>query len=197
MKDKTKQLGVITRFNEDGMPIEGSSDDEAEEEGNDDDEYGGEATSPSADAYPNGSYVYLVKRRQYGLVKSKRSETQYLLKVRTKQSNELKPVSSTLAQSSTKEAELEYSEVEIDTAEEDFRTEVDLAIRVVASEEKRFTLNIRRPANDKLKTLAEEIGLLVGLTKYSLTFFFKGDHLRLNERLGDREIGGIINDNES
>ena len=153
------------------MPIEGSSDDEGE----DANEYGEEANSPSADAYPNGSYVYLAKRRQYGLVKSKRSETQYLLRVRTKPTNELKEVSSTLANSATKEAELQYSEVEIDTTEEDVRTEVDLAIRVVASEEKHFTLNIRRPANDKLKTLAEDVGLLVGLTKYSLTFFFKGD----------------------
>jgi hypothetical protein len=175
------------------MPIEGSSDDEAEESNN---EYGAETNSPSAAAYPNSSYVYLAKRRQYGLVKSKRSDTHYLLKVRSKQTNELQKVSSTLASSATKEAELEYSEIEIDTAEEDVRTEVDLAIRVVASEEKRFTLNIKRPANDKLKTLAEDVGLLVGLTKYSLTFFYKGDQLRLNERLGDREIGGIF-DNDS
>jgi len=55
------------------MPIEGSSDDEAEEEGND--EYGGETNRPSDDSYPNGSYIYLAKRRQYGLIKSKRSDT--------------------------------------------------------------------------------------------------------------------------
>jgi len=55
------------------MPIEGSSDDEAEEEVND--EYGGETINPSGDFYPNGSYVYLAKRRQYGLIKSKRSDT--------------------------------------------------------------------------------------------------------------------------
>ena len=85
------------------MPIEGSSDDEGE----DANEYGEESNSPSADTYPNGSYVYLAKRRQYGLVKSKRSETQYLLRVRTKPTNELKEVSSTLANSATKEAELQ------------------------------------------------------------------------------------------
>ena len=51
-KDKTKQLGVITRFNEDGMPVEGDSDD---------DENGGESNDKSKD-FTNGSYVYLAKR---------------------------------------------------------------------------------------------------------------------------------------
>ena len=71
------------------------------------------------------------------------------------------------------------------------KKEVEVAIRVVLSEEKRFTLNLIRPANDKLKILAEDIGQLVGLSKYALTFFYQGDKVGLNERLGDREIGTV------
>jgi hypothetical protein len=37
--------------------------------------------------------------------------------------------------------------------------------------------------------VAEELGELLGLSKYALTFFFKSEKITLNERLGDREIG--------
>jgi hypothetical protein len=70
------------------------------------------------------------------------------------------------------------------------RTEVEVHIRVLISEDKRFTLTLRRPANDKVKVLAEDLGELLSLSKYALTFFYKGDKVALNERLGDREIGG-------
>jgi hypothetical protein len=66
---------------------------------------------------------------------------------------------------------------------------VQVPIRVLVSEDKRFTLLLKRPSNDKLKILAEEVGDLLGLSKYALTFFYKGDRVGLNERLGDREIG--------
>ena len=48
-----------------------------------------------------------------------------------------------------------------------------------------------RPSNDKIKVLAEELGDLLGLSKYALTFFYKGDKVGLNERLGDRDIGNV------
>jgi hypothetical protein len=50
---------------------------------------------------------------------------------------------------------------------------------------------LKRPANDKIKLLAEVLGELLGLSKYSLTFFYNGDMVGLNERLGDRDIGSI------
>lgn len=67
---------------------------------------------------------------------------------------------------------------------------MEIQVRVVISEEKRFSLTIKRPSNDKIKMLAEELGDMLGLSKYALTFFYKGDKVGLNERLGDREIGG-------
>jgi len=64
-------------------------------------------------------------------------------------------------------------------------------MRVVVSEEKRFTLKLIRPANDKMKVLAEEVGDLLNLTRYELTFFYKNETIGLNERIGDRDIGSI------
>lgn len=61
------------------------------------------------------------------------------------------------------------------------------------SEDKRFSLVLKRGANDKLKMVAEELAELLNVTKYSLTFFYKGDKVGLNERLGDREIGVTSN----
>lgn len=64
-----------------------------------------------------------------------------------------------------------------------------MSIRVVMSEDKRFSLIIKKGANDKIKMVAEELAELLNVTKYSLTFFYKGDKVGLNERLGDRDIG--------
>ena len=64
-----------------------------------------------------------------------------------------------------------------------------VTLRVVVSEDKRFTLSLKRPSNDKIKVLAEEVGELLNLTRYELTFFYKNEPLGLNERIGDREIG--------
>ena len=59
------------------------------------------------------------------------------------------------------------------------------------SEENRFTLKLKRPANDKMKELAEDIGDLLNLTRYELTFFYKNETIGLNERIGDRDICSI------
>jgi hypothetical protein len=37
--------------------------------------------------------------------------------------------------------------------------------------------------------VAEELAELLTLSKYALTFFFRGDKIGLNERLGDKDIG--------
>ena len=68
---------------------------------------------------------------------------------------------------------------------------------MVISEEKRFTLKLKRPSNDKMKVLAEEIGDIVNLTRYELTFFYKTEPVGLNERIGDRDIGGYFKNNYS
>lgn len=181
-KDKGKQLGVIIRFNEEGMPVEGGSESEGEE-GEQKDGYGEEDQGEDQKAMkemPNGSYVYLGKRKQYGLIRSKKSDSNLLVKIKTKDIKE--------GQFST--VPPGFEEIEVNLSEEDVRLQVEVPIRVVISEDKRFTLTLRRPANDKLKVLAEEVGDLLGLSKYALTFFYKGDKVGLNERLGDREIGG-------
>lgn len=52
---------------------------------------------------------------------------------------------------------------------------------------------MKRPSNDKIITISEEIGELLDLSKYALTFFYKGDKVGMKERLGDREIGAWRN----
>jgi len=86
-----------------------------------------------------------------------------------------------------------HEEVEVDIESEEVKTEVEVKVRVIMSEEKRFTLSLNRPSNDKMKTLADELGELLNLSRYALTFFYRGDKVALNERIGDREIGGLPN----
>ncbi len=57
-------------------------------------------------------------------------------------------------------------------------------------EDKRFSIIIKKQANDKIKAIAEELAELQGISKYSLTFFYKGEKINFGERLGDRGIGG-------
>lgn len=42
-----------------------------------------------------------------------------------------------------------------------------------------------------MKVLADDLGELLNLSRYALTFFYKGEKVALNERIGDREIGGV------
>ena len=78
----------------------------------------------------------------------------------------------------------------MDIIEDDIQNEVDVVLRVIATEEKRgFTLRLKRPANDKIKLIAEDLGELLGLSKYALTFFYRGEKVGLNERIGERDIG--------
>jgi hypothetical protein len=84
-----------------------------------------------------------------------------------------------------------YDELEADIVEEDIKTEVEVKVHILMSEDKRFTLSMKRPSNDKMKVLADDLGDLLNLSRYALSFFYKGDKVALNERLGDREIGGL------
>jgi len=67
----------------------------------------------------------------------------------------------------------------------------------VVSEDKRFTLIIKKPTNDKFKSIAEDLAEILNVTKYSLTFFYRGEKVALNERLGDRDIGAPISKDQS
>jgi hypothetical protein len=91
---------------------------------------------------------------------------------------------------------VDYSEIEVDLTEEEVLTEVEVSVRVIMDEEKRFSIILKRAANDKIKSIAEELAELLAISKYSLTFFFRGEKVNLGERLGDRAIGGRTN-NES
>ena len=86
--------------------------------------------------------------------------------------------------------------MEVDLDEEEVLTEVEVSIRVIMDEEKRSSIILKKAANDKIKSIAEELAELLAISKYSLTFFFKGEKVNLSERLGDRSIGGRTN-NES
>lgn len=197
---KDKQIGVITKFNEDGAAEEVEDGDEDEVEG----EAGGIGEDEKmAKSLANGSYIYLGKRQQYAIVKSKKSDTLITVKIRQPGSANLGCATSSVSggagalgsalsgatSKSSSSPPGDFDEVEIDITEEDVKIEVEVPIRVVISEDKRFSLNLKRPSNDKLKLLAEDLGELLGLSKYALTFFFNGDKVGLNERLGDREIG--------
>ena len=82
-----------------------------------------------------------------------------------------------------------HEEIEAEIEAEEVLSEVEVKVRVIISEDKRFTVALRRPSNDKMKILADDLGELLNLSRYALTFFFKGDKVALNERIGDREIG--------
>ena len=43
---------------------------------------------------------------------------------------------------------------------------------MVISEEKRFSVILNKSANDKIKTIAEELEQLIDVPKYGLTFFY-------------------------
>ncbi len=47
-----------------------------------------------------------------------------------------------------------------------------------------------------MKSLAEDLGEYLSLSRYELTFFYRGEKVGLNERIGDREIGSISSDNK-
>ena len=63
---------------------------------------------------------------------------------------------------------------------------IQLNVRVIASEQKKFTITMSRSSNDKLMDLAQEIGDQLTQSKYNLTFIFKGENLDLSTRLGDK-----------
>lgn len=128
----------------------------------------------------NNSYVFIVKRNQYGLIKSKKADNILLVKIKnTEKGNEME-------------------EVEVDIIRDEVITEVEVSVRVVTSEDKKLSIIIKKPANDKIKAIAEELAELLGLSKYSLTFFYRGEKVNFAERLGDRRIGGRPNnDNDS
>jgi len=67
--------------------------------------------------------------------------------------------------------------------------EVEISVRVLTAEDKKLSIIIKKPANDKIKSIAEELAELLGLSKYSLTFFYKGEKLNFSEKLADKGIG--------
>ena len=63
-----------------------------------------------------------------------------------------------------------------------FSTDVEIGIHIILEEDgKKHSLVLRRNANDKMKLVAEEIGEIFNISKYRLTFFYKGHKLTLND----------------
>ena len=127
--------------------------------------------------------MYIGKREQYGLIRGRVGGSRLLLKVKqpgwSSNGLPLYPVKSMEG----------HEEIEAEIEAEEVLSEVEVKVRVIISEDKRFTVALRRPSNDKMKILADDLGELLNLSRYALTFFFKGDKVALNERIGDREIG--------
>lgn len=61
------------------------------------------------------------------------------------------------------------------------------------NEDKKFSIILQKNANDKIKQVAEELSELLGVSRYHLTFFYKGEKCNFGERLGDRGIGAKPN----
>jgi hypothetical protein len=131
-----------------------------------------EATQAPAKSFGNNTYIYLTEKKQYALIKSKVDDNQYMVKVKI-------PLS----------VPPEYEEIMFDSEKDKFILEVEISIRVIVSEEQRFTLILRKSVNEKLKSIAEELGDMLALSKYRLTFFYRGEKVNLSDRFGDREIG--------
>lgn len=72
---------------------------------------------------------------------------------------------------------------------EGFSQHVTLEVRVIESELKKFTVTMRRHANDRVMDVAKEIGNLINEPRYGLSFYFAGQTVHLPSRLGDNQIG--------
>jgi len=59
----------------------------------------------------------------------------------------------------------------------------------VASETKKFTLKMKRSANDKLLDVSKELANLLNENRYGLSFYYGGEVMKLSDRLGDSQIG--------
>lgn len=68
-KDKGKELGVITDFMN-----------------HDSDE--GDENTKKLKQFSNGFYIYIGSRQQYGIIRQKKSDTQYVVKVRNPKTQE-------------------------------------------------------------------------------------------------------------
>lgn len=84
-------------------------------------------------------------------------------------------------------AAAEGDDVEIDLADEKegFAKHVNIEVRVVASENKKFTLVTKQDANEKVMSLSKELAVLLDVSKYGLSFYYGGECLKLHDRLGD------------
>lgn len=67
-------------------------------------------------------------------------------------------------------------------------------MRVVISDDKRFSVILNKSVNAKIKTIAEEVEVLIDVPKYGLTFFYQGEKLSFGDTIGDRGIGGPTGD---
>jgi hypothetical protein len=164
-------IGVVTNF-------ENQEDEEREEEGEDEE-------TKDKSLVP-GSYIYLGLRQHYAIVRNRLEDSKLLIKIR--KPGFIEPFNTQLTAVKSMDG---HEEIEVDIAAEEVKTEVEVKVRVIMSEDKRFTVSLKRPANDKMKVLADELGELLNLSRYALTFFYRGDMVALNERIGDREIGGL------
>ena len=67
--------------------------------------------------------------------------------------------------------------------------EVEINVRIVVSEDSRFSITIKKSTNAKIKQISEDLCELIDTPKYGMTFFYQGEKLSFGEKIGDRNIG--------
>ena len=78
-------------------------------------------------------YVYVNSLSKYALIKSKKPENMLVLKVRKSNSKD------------------EFDEVEVQNTTDEILLKVEISVRVIMSEDKKFSVIIQKHANDKIK----------------------------------------------
>ena len=78
-------------------------------------------------------YVYVSSLSKYGIIKSKKPDNVLVLRVR---------------KHNTKE---EFEEIEVHNTTEEVLLEVEISVRVIMSEDKKFSIILQKHANDKIK----------------------------------------------
>ena len=64
-----------------------------------------------------------------------------------------------------------------------------LNVRVIVSEQQKFSIDMPCHTNFKVGDVAKEIGEQIDQSKYELSFFYKGECLSLSTKFGEKNIG--------
>ena len=125
-----------------------------------------------------GTYIYLTDMKIYGFVKSKIEEDMYEVVVNDfEQEMFLFPLN--------KQEDIDNEEKTI------WQNTIFLKIKAILSSEKTTTVEYKLKTNDKAMAFAEQIADLYNETKYSISFFYNGAKINLNQAIATLGIGYV------